>query len=157
MRTPLFATVNDIGGPELTGAGLSWTPSASCPELRGTIITWIESPTTDAPALATGYDELGVGSFHDGHPCPSMALEENPMRFKILAVMACAMLAAVAFATNGMAISPNKTVVVYDDFSSGTNSKWSNPYGPGETAINDVNHRETFPNGTERVRAVPFQ
>ena len=79
------------------------------------------------------------------------------MRFRILAVAACALLAAVAFTTGGIAGSPNTTVVVYDDFSSGTNSKWSNPYGPGETAINDVNHRETFPNGTERVRAVPFQ
>ncbi len=79
------------------------------------------------------------------------------MRFRILVVAACASVAAVAFATSGMAVSPNKTVVVYDDFSSGGNAKWSNPYGPGETAINDANHRETFPNGTERVRAVPFQ
>ena len=83
-------------------------------------------------------------------------LKETPMRFRILAAAACASLVAVAFATGGMAVSPNKTVVVYDDFSSGDNSKWSTPYGPGETAINDVNHRETFPNGTERVRAVPF-
>jgi hypothetical protein len=86
-----------------------------------------------------------------------MALEGGPMRFRILVVAAGAALAAVFFATSGLAVSPNKTVVVYDDFSSGGNSKWSNPYGPGETAINDVNHRETFPNGTERVRAVPFQ
>ena len=80
------------------------------------------------------------------------------MRFRILAVAACALVAAVAFTTSGMAVSPNKTVVVYDDFSSGTNSKWNNPYGLGETAplFNDINHQETFPNGTERVRAVPF-
>jgi len=78
------------------------------------------------------------------------------MRFKILAVTLCASLVSAAFATSGMAVSPNKTVVVYDDFSSGGNSKWSTPYGQGETAINDVNHRETFPSGKEHVRAVPF-
>jgi hypothetical protein len=60
-------------------------------------------------------------------------------------------------AGSGLAASPNQTSVVYDDFSSGTNAKWNNPYGPGEVAINDVNHRETFPNGVERVRAVPFE
>jgi hypothetical protein len=79
------------------------------------------------------------------------------MHVRILAVAACAVFAAVAFAASGGATSPNKTVVVYDDFSSGNNSKWSNPYGPGETAIGGPDHRETFPNGTERVRAVPFQ
>jgi hypothetical protein len=79
------------------------------------------------------------------------------MRLRTLATAACVLLVTVVFATAGQAVSPNKTVVVYDDFSSGTNSKWSNPYGPGEVAINDVNHRETFPNGVERVRAVPFE
>ena len=79
------------------------------------------------------------------------------MRLRVLAVAACASVAVVGFATSGLAVSPNKTVVVYDDFSSGSNAKWSNPYGPGETAINDANHRETFPHGKERVRAVPFR
>lgn len=78
------------------------------------------------------------------------------MRFRILAVAACATLAAAVLATTGTAVSPNKTVVVYDDFSSGGNSKWSTPYGLGETALNDVDHRVTYPNGTQRVRAVPF-
>ena len=79
------------------------------------------------------------------------------MRFKILAVAALASLAAVVFTTTGLAVSPNKTVVVYDDFSSGNNAKWSNPYGLGEIAAPDANHQETFPGGTEKVRAVPFQ
>lgn len=79
------------------------------------------------------------------------------MRLRFLATAAFVLLATVAFAATGLAGSPNKTVVVYDDFSSGSNSKWSNPYGPGEVAINDVNHRETFPGGVERVRAVPFK
>ena len=79
------------------------------------------------------------------------------MRFRILAAAAAASLAAVAFATSGLAVSPNKTVVVYDDFSSGGNGNWSTPFGPGETAINDADHRVSFANGTERVRAVPFR
>jgi hypothetical protein len=79
------------------------------------------------------------------------------MRFKILVAAVCTTLAAVAFVASGMAVSPNKTVVMYDDFSSGTNAKWSTTFGPGETAIGGVNHQETFPNGTERVRAVPFE
>lgn len=79
------------------------------------------------------------------------------MRLRMLALAACASLAVVVFATSGMATSPNETVVVYDDFSSGNNSKWSTPFGPGETAINDADHRLTFPNGTENVRAVPFR
>jgi hypothetical protein len=78
------------------------------------------------------------------------------MRLRILAVATCAALVAVAFAASASATSPNKTVVVYDDFSSGTNAKWSNPYGPGETAIGGIDHQETFPGGVERVRAVPF-
>jgi uncharacterized protein DUF6081 len=78
------------------------------------------------------------------------------MRFRVMAVTVVASLAVVAFATNGMAVSPNKTVVVYDDFSSGNNSKWSNPYGLGEIASPDADHQESFPNGTENVRAVPF-
>ena len=78
------------------------------------------------------------------------------MRLRILAVAVAAAVVAVAFAASGMAVSPNKTVVVYDDFSSGDNSKWSNPYGPGETAIGGVDHQLTFPGGKERVRAVPF-
>ena len=79
------------------------------------------------------------------------------MRLRILALAACASLVVVAFAASGMATSPIKTVVVYDDFSSGNNSKWSTPFGPGETAINDADHQLSFPNGTERVRAVPFE
>jgi len=79
------------------------------------------------------------------------------MRFRILAVAACGVLAAVAFATSGLAVSPNKTVVVYDDFSSGDNSKWFNPYGLGEILTPDADHQETFPGGVERVRAVPFK
>jgi len=79
------------------------------------------------------------------------------MRFRILALVACASLAVVAFATSGMATSPNKTVVVYDDFSSGDNSKWTAIYGPGELANPDADHQMTFPNGTQRVRAVPFR
>ena len=78
------------------------------------------------------------------------------MRLKLLVVTACAAIAAIVFAIAGFAASPNTTTVVYDDFSSGNNAKWSNPYGPGETAIGGVNHQETFPNGTENVRAVPF-
>jgi len=72
-------------------------------------------------------------------------------------VVAFVAVAGVALAGSSFASSPNKTVVVYDDFSSGNNAKWATPYGPGETAINDSNHQETFPNGTERVRAVPFE
>ncbi len=79
------------------------------------------------------------------------------MRFKILAAAACAVLVAVAAANVGFAASSNKTVVVYDDFSGGNNAKWSNPYGPGETAIADANHFESFAGGVERVRAVPFE
>ena len=75
---------------------------------------------------------------------------------KLAALAACALFAAIAFTASGLAASPNKTVVVYDDFSSGTNAKWSMPYGPGETAIGGANHQETFPSGTENVRAVPF-
>jgi hypothetical protein len=56
-----------------------------------------------------------------------------------------------------VAASPNKTVVVYDDFSSGNNAKWNNPYGPGEIASPGANHFESLTNGVERVRAVPFQ
>ena len=55
-----------------------------------------------------------------------------------------------------LAAGPKSTTVVYDTFASGSNANWSTPYGPGETAIGDANHRETFPNGTEEVRAVPF-
>src|SRR3954447_18911723 len=79
------------------------------------------------------------------------------MRLRILATATFVAFVAFVFTTAGMAVSPNKTVVVYDDFSSGSNAKWSNPYGPGEVAINDANHRETFANGVERVRAVPFE
>ena len=80
------------------------------------------------------------------------------MKFRIAVVAAgVALLVAVVFATTGMATSPNKTVVVYDDFSSGTNTKWSNPYGPGETALGGPDHELTFPGGKERVRAVPFK
>lgn len=63
----------------------------------------------------------------------------------------------ITLVSSGFAASPRQTSIVYDDFSSGNNAKWSNPYGPGEVAINDLNHRETFPNGVERVRAVPFE
>jgi hypothetical protein len=80
------------------------------------------------------------------------------MRLRILALAACASLAVVAFATSGMATSPNKTVVVYDDFSTGDNSKWSNgAFGLGELANPDANHQMTFPNGAQKVRAVPFR
>jgi hypothetical protein len=79
------------------------------------------------------------------------------VKLRVLALAACGVFAVVALAASGMAASPNTTVVVYDDFSSGNNAKWSNPYGPGETAIGGVNHQETFPNGTENVRAVPFE
>lgn len=79
------------------------------------------------------------------------------MRRRIPIAATCAALALVATATGSMAASPKKTVTVYDDFSSGTNSKWSTPYGPGEIAIGGNDHQLTFPNGTERVRAVPFQ
>jgi len=79
------------------------------------------------------------------------------MRLRILAVAAAAAVVAVAFAASGMAVSPNKTVVVYDDFSSGNNSLWSNPYGLGEIASPDADHFESFTGGAERVRAVPFK
>src|SRR5437763_12651163 len=79
------------------------------------------------------------------------------MRFRLLAVAACAVLVAIAAASAGFAASPNKSVVVYDDFSSGTNANWNNPYGPGEIAAPDANHFESFTGGVERVRAVPFQ
>jgi hypothetical protein len=75
---------------------------------------------------------------------------------KLAALAVCALFAVIAFTASGLAASPNKTVVVYDDFSSGNNAKWSNPYGPGETAVGGANHQETFPGGTENVRAVPF-
>jgi hypothetical protein len=78
------------------------------------------------------------------------------MRLRILAGAVCVTLVAAVAAASAMATNPNKKVVVYDDFSSGTNAKWSNPYGPGETAIGGVDHQETFPGWVERVRAVPF-
>jgi hypothetical protein len=78
------------------------------------------------------------------------------MRVKILVAAACALLVAVA-AGSGWAASPNKTVVVYDDFSSGGNARWSNPYGPGEIASPDADHFESFAGGVEHVRAVPFR
>jgi hypothetical protein len=79
------------------------------------------------------------------------------MRLRILALAACASLAVVVFATSGLATSPNKTVVVYDDFSTGNNSKWTATFGLGELANPDADHQMTFPNGTEKVRAVPFR
>jgi hypothetical protein len=79
------------------------------------------------------------------------------MRTRVVWAVIAAFTVVIALASSGLAASPNRTSIVYDDFSSGTNAKWSNPYGPGEVAINDVNHRETFPNGVERVRAVPFE
>lgn len=81
------------------------------------------------------------------------------MRARILAFAVVGVLVAVAaFAATGSAVSPNKTVVLYDDFSSGNNGKWSNgPYGLGEIASPDANHFESFANGVERVRAVPFR
>jgi len=78
------------------------------------------------------------------------------MRTKLLVAAVCAAAVAVALAGAGFSASPNKTVAVYDDFSSGNNSKWSNPYGPGEIASPDADHFESFANGVERVRAVPF-
>jgi hypothetical protein len=79
------------------------------------------------------------------------------VRVKLVVLGLCAIAGVVAFTASGMAASPNKTVVVYDDFSSGNNGKWSNPYGPGELAAPDANHFESFTNGVEHVRAVPFQ
>jgi hypothetical protein len=79
------------------------------------------------------------------------------LKVRLLVLAACAAFAVIGLAASGMAASPNKTVVVYDDFSSGNNAKWSTPYGPGETAIGGVDHQETFPSGTENVRAVPFE
>ena len=73
-------------------------------------------------------------------------------------LLSAAVLIVLAVLTGGGVGAPkNATVVTYDNFSSGTNANWSLPFGPGETAINDVNHQETFPSGTERVRAVPFK
>ena len=60
--------------------------------------------------------------------------QETQVRLRVPVTAACAVIVALGFATSGMAASPNKTVVVYDDFSSGTNAKWSNPYGPLEMA-----------------------
>jgi hypothetical protein len=48
------------------------------------------------------------------------------MRLRILVVAACAALVAIAVTSAGFAAGPNKTVVVYDDFSSANNSKWNN-------------------------------
>jgi len=80
------------------------------------------------------------------------------LKLRLLALVACAAFAVIGFAASGMAASTNKTVVVYDDFSSGTNANWSNgPYGLGEIAAPDANHFESFANGAERVRAVPFE
>jgi hypothetical protein len=79
------------------------------------------------------------------------------MRTRVGWAVVASFAVVITLAGSGLAASPNQTTVVYDDFSSGTNAKWSNPYGPGEVAINDADHRETFPNGVERVRAVPFK
>jgi hypothetical protein len=79
------------------------------------------------------------------------------VKVMLLALAVCAAVAVIALAASGMAASPNKTVVVYDDFSSGNNANWSNPYGLGEIANPDADHQETFPNGTENVRALPFR
>ena len=82
---------------------------------------------------------------------------EMHMRTRVVWTVVAAGVVLITLVGSGFAASPNQTSIIYDDFSSGTNAKWSNPYGPGETAIGDVNHRETFPNGVERVRAVPFE
>lgn len=79
------------------------------------------------------------------------------LRTKLVVLGLCAIFGVVAFTTSGQAASPNKTVVVYDDFSSGNNAKWNNQYGPGELAATDANHFESFAGGAERVRAVPFK
>jgi hypothetical protein len=79
------------------------------------------------------------------------------MRVRVLVLAACVSLAVIAFAGSGMATSPNETVLVYDDFSTGDNSKWSTPFGPGETASPDADHQVTYPNGAQKVRAVPFR
>jgi len=78
------------------------------------------------------------------------------MRFRLFAIAACAVLVAIAAGT-GFAASPKQTVLVYDDFSSGTNANWNNPYGAGELAAPDANHLESFSGGVEHVRAVPFR
>ena len=79
------------------------------------------------------------------------------MRLRVPVAAACAVIVALSFATSGMAATPNKTVVVYDDFSSGTNAKWSNLYGPLEMANPDANHSVTYAGGVQRARAVPFK
>ncbi len=79
------------------------------------------------------------------------------MRLRIFALAACAALAAAVFAASGTATSPNKSVVVYDDFSSGGNSAWNNLFGPGDVTPVDANHFISFAGGAEKVRAVPFR
>jgi opacity protein-like surface antigen len=79
------------------------------------------------------------------------------MRARLVVAAVCAAVVAVAAAGAALSASPNKTVVVYDDFSSGNNAKWNNPYGPGELGSPDADHFESFAGGVERVRAVPFR
>ncbi len=83
------------------------------------------------------------------------------MRITVPVAAACAIAVTLGFSTAGLAASPDKTVVVYDDLENATQAshslKWSNPYGPGETAIADADHAVSFANGVQRVRAVPFR
>ena len=79
------------------------------------------------------------------------------MRTRIVCAIVAAAAVVIALVGSSFAANPKRSSVVYDDFSSGNNAKWSTPYGPGETAVGGPNHRETFANGTEEVRAVPFQ
>jgi len=80
------------------------------------------------------------------------------MRFRLFAIAACAVLVAIAAGT-GFAASPKQTVLVYDDFSSGTNANWNNPYGAGELAAPDANHLESFSGGyisTDSSQAIVY-
>ncbi len=83
------------------------------------------------------------------------------MRLIVPVAAACAVAVTLGFSTSGLAASPNKTVVVYDDLENTTPAshslKWSNPYGLGETATPDADHAVSFVNGVQRVRAVPFR
>lgn len=81
------------------------------------------------------------------------------MRLRSPLIAACAIGATLTLSPRVMAASPNKTVFVYDDFSSGSNSKWSNQFGllEGDPATADSNHFVTYSGGVQRVRAVPFR
>jgi hypothetical protein len=86
-----------------------------------------------------------------------------PTRVVPLAAAVVSLAAALLWAPTAEAERPpataKVTVEVYDDFGDGYSladyqAKWSNPYGPGEMAVDDT---RSFARGAFKVSAVPFR